>query len=115
MSDTAHPSPLAHSVRSHRALTIAALLALAATAAVVLALVLGGDSPQNTDSAAGVQAQSTLRPDAGPQESSVAAAVGAPPSVSPDESHIAASVSGTPAQPSIGPDESSTAAAVSGR
>ena len=82
-------------VRAHRAAVLAALLALAATVALVLVLAIGQESGTATESVA-PGAQEALRPDGGPEESGVAASVGSRSS-------------------STGPDESRTAAAISGR
>ena len=72
---------------------LAGLLALVATAAVVLVLVLGGGSSQDAGSL-DAQAQPSLRAGGGPEESGVAATLGSRPAGGPDESSTAASISG---------------------
>src|SRR5919106_2976280 len=91
MSHLTHPKvQTSHHIKSHRLFAIAALLALVATAAVVLALALAGNSP--TSSTAETP-QAALRVDGGPEESSLAAAIGSQPSAAgPDESNIAVAI-----------------------
>jgi hypothetical protein len=118
-------------VRAHRIVVLSALLALLATAAVVLVLTIGDESSIRTSSAA-EQAQPALRSDGGPDESAVAASVGSRPSAIPHEGRIASAIAGgttratggpdesrvasSLSQPrSAGPDESKTAASISGR
>ena len=104
-------------VRPRRAVWLTALVALAAAAAVVLILALDGGSSSESASVS-AKDQPVLRADQGPEETSVAAAVGSPAAAGPDESRIAASVgSGSPTSSPTGsgPDESRTAASVSGR
>jgi hypothetical protein len=87
-------SQLTHSLnfRAHTRLVVAALLALAATAAVVLVLAIGGDSIES------VAAPSTPAQASGPNESNTAAAISgqasSAPAAGPDESRVAASISG---------------------
>ena len=93
MSQVTQPSTaLRAHVPSRRAVWIGAVLALAALAAVVLVLALGGGESPHHATAAGVQSQAALRTDGGPEESGVAAAVGARPAAGPDESRIAAAI-----------------------
>ncbi|MEA2274785.1 MAG: hypothetical protein QOI98_3493 [Solirubrobacteraceae bacterium] len=98
-----------------RAVWIGAVLALAALGAVVLVLALGGREPSHHAAGARVQPQAALRTDGGPEESGVAAAVGARPAAGPDESRIAAAISGGARPASSGPDESRIAAAIAAR
>jgi hypothetical protein len=106
MSHVMHPHiPLSAQVRAHRLIALTALLALMATAAVVLVLALGGGSTADPVAAGGVQP--ALRVHGGPDESSVAAAVGSRP--------VAASPGSGPAPATARPDESAIAAAISGR
>ena len=120
MSHVTQPALSARSqLRAHWIAALSALLALLATAAVVLVLAIDGGSSGAGSSVAQHQ-QPALRADGGPDETGVAAAVGAQsaPSAGPDESAIAASISRTApvAQDFSGrPDESSVAAAVAGR
>ncbi len=89
MSQLTHPSvALPARIRSHRVALLAAVLALAATVAVVLVLSLGGEST---------------------------APVTNTPITHPDESGVAAAISGASSQSSPRPDESSVAASISGR
>jgi hypothetical protein len=82
---------LTDQIRAHGRVAIAALLALAATAAVVLVLALGGESADSVGTA--------------PAATQVSG---------PDESHVAAAVAArSTGSRSSGPDESRTAAAVS--
>jgi predicted metal-binding membrane protein len=91
MSHLAHPTTSFRSqVKAHRLTWLAALMALAATAAVVLVLAL--DDGTTTTASVSPGSQPALRAGGGPSES-----------------HTAASVAGAPA----GPDEAATAAAVS--
>lgn len=102
-------------VRAHRRIALAALLALFATAAVVLVLAAGDSA--STDSV-GDRPVSAVRADGGLEESAVAATIGSQPSVGrPDESGIAAAI-GSSSKASLvpsRPDESAVAAAISGR
>ena len=98
-------------MRSGRTVLLGALLALAASAAVVLILTLGNESSDTT----AVSAQApALRSDGGPEETGVAAAVKSRPAPGPDESRIAASIGTSSPQVSSGPDESRIAASVGG-
>src|SRR4051812_47545946 len=116
MSQVTHPTFSTRSqLRAHKVAALSALIALLATAAIVLVLAIdGGSSGPGTSAAA--RPQPALRADGGPDESAVAATVGsqAAPSAGPDEAAVAATV-GSQAAPSAGPDESAVAAAVSGR
>jgi len=82
---------LAGQIKAHGRLALAATLALLATGAVVLVMAIGGDSPSSNTAAGAVPA-----PASGPTESTVAAAVAGAASGStvsgPDESRIAANV-----------------------
>jgi hypothetical protein len=113
MSHAAHPSPqLRATLAAHRVALLAALLALLATAAVVLVLAVDSD-PASTPAVD--QPQPAARVDGGPEESSVAASVGTRPvAVGPDESTVAAAVASGRETPAARPDESSAAAAISG-
>jgi hypothetical protein len=113
---THHKIQFGAQIRAHRMLVLAALLALLATAAVVIALAWG-DS-QSTSSVSD-QPASAVRSDGGPEETAVAASVGSRSVVRPDESKVAAAIGRapeptTPAQASR-PDESGVASAISGR
>jgi hypothetical protein len=94
----------------------AALLALAAVAAVVLVIALTGET-QNPPAVSVQSSQPTLRVDGGPEESGVAAAVGAQRVSGPSESTVAAAI-GTRAPHGVAtsaPDESRVAAAIGAR
>ena len=101
-------------IRAHRMLVLAALLALVATAAVVIALAWG-DS-QSTSSVSD-QPVPAVRGDGGPEETAVAASVGSRSAVRPDESKVAAAISQAPAPTAPAqvsrPDESGIASAIS--
>jgi hypothetical protein len=122
MSQIANVTPGGHRsaavathVHAHRPVVLAALLALVATAALLLVLALSDDPP--TSSVAD-RSQPALRSDGGPGESAVAAAIGSQaPAVRPDESAVAAAIGSAAEQSptSDRPDESVTAAVVSGR
>ena len=101
MSQVTYPK-VQVAVRHHWVLVLSALLALAATIAVVLVISIGSES---------TGAQAISEPVSGPNESNVAAAVGARPSPAPDESSIASSVGSGQSQPS-GPSESSIASSL---
>lgn len=114
MSHVTHPRlHPAGWVRAHRLIALAALLALLATAAVMLVPTIGGNS--SISSVADHPAPAVR---SGPDESVVAAAVGSQPSViRPDESRIAAAI-GSASEGSISPtrpDESTVASAIYGR
>jgi len=130
MSQLTQPISAKEQLRAHWALALSALLALAATVAVVLVLAIEGGSSETTTAAQ--QTQPAVRSDGGPDESAVAASVGARPSPGPSESSIAAAVGGSstsgywesvdprssyqPASADAGrPDESRIAASISGR
>jgi hypothetical protein len=111
MSQVTQPSTAPHAhVGPRRAVWIGAMLALAALGAVVLV----GESSHHAGAAA-VQPQAVLRTDGGPEESGVAAAVGARPAAGPDESRIASAISGGSRPAASGPDESRIAAAIAAR
>jgi hypothetical protein len=114
MSMLSYPSAPLTRIREHRLLTVAALLALIATSAVVLALAIGHDT--STTSTVD-KPEAAIRADGGPEETGVAAAVAGQPTVAgPDESRIASAIgSGRESAPTVPrPDESAVAAAVSG-
>jgi hypothetical protein len=121
MSQVTHsPIPLRTQLRSHWIVAVSALLALLATAAVVLVLVLDNES-RDTGGSVAQSSHSALRSDGGPDESSVAASVGSAPkaevpesSAYVSESRIAASLS-TATEPQPRPDESRIAASIAGR
>ena len=97
MSQLTHPPvSLTDRARAHRVALIAALLALAATTALVLVLAIGSDSEPTPDVV--TPAQQSVRPDGGPDESNVASAVGpredSAPATRPDESNVASAISG---------------------
>jgi hypothetical protein len=95
MSQVTQPTiSLPTHARPRRVVWLGALLALAAGAAVVLVLALGSESPDNAAPVA-AQAQPSLRSDSGPEETSVATAVGSQPVLGPDESRTATAVSGS--------------------
>ena len=113
MSQLTHPKPqLTADARSHRRVVLAALLALAATVAVLLVLAIADNQSMSSVGDRGV------RTDGGPEESAVAAAVGSQPTlVRPDESTVAATIGSTrePAPAPVRPDESAVATAIAGR
>lgn len=114
MSQVSHPTiSIRTQLRAHQIAWLAALLALVATATVVLILAIDGG--QSTTNSVTGQPQPALRSDGGPNESSVAASVGSRPSTGPSESRIAASIGGGTVRPTGGPDEAATAASISGR
>lgn len=116
MSHVAQPKlQVPGQLRKHRLVALAALLALVATVAVVLVLAITDD--RSTSSVADLS-QPVARTDGGPDESSVAAAIGSQPTVvRPDESRIAAAIGSArePASTTARPDESAVASAISGR
>lgn len=85
-------------LRTHWILALSALLALLATAALVLVLAIDRDSSQT--STAVQQSQPALRADGGPDESAVAASVGSRTSAGPSESSVAAAIGNSTAQQS---------------
>ena len=131
MSQLTQPISVREQLRAHWVLALSALLALAATIAVVLVLALEGGSSVTTTAAQ--QSQPAVRSDGGPDESSVAASVGPGLSPAPSESTIAAAVAGSfpsgywqsadprssyqpaPAENTGRPDEAAIAASISGR
>jgi hypothetical protein len=70
MSQLTHPIV---TFRSHRAVVVATLLALAATMAIVLVLAIGGSSNDASSTPANPSAQPGVRYDGGPEEGSSAA------------------------------------------
>lgn len=104
------PSVAAH-LRAHRLIALAALLAIFATAGVVLVLTVREGASTSSVSRQSVPA---ARADGGPAESGVAAAVGSRPTTGPDESQSAAAIGGSSPQVSSGPSESRIAPAVAG-
>lgn len=121
MSQVTHPAhpkvQFGAQLRAHRRLVLAALLALLATAGVVLALALSENQSTTTVSD---QPAPAVRGDGGPEETAVAASVGSRSAGRPDESTVAAAI-GASSQPPVSaakasrPDESGVAAAISGR
>ena len=117
MSQVTHPrtSLPVPAARPSPRVWLGALVALVAlVAAVALILALGGESSDN-GARVGVQAESALRPDGGPEETTAAAAIGSRPSPIPDESRIVAAIGTSTPKASGGPDESRIAAAIAGR
>lgn len=116
MSHLSYPNaPLSERIRAHRLLTLATLLALLATAAIVLAIAID-QNPSTTSTVD--RHQAAIRADGGPEETGVAAAIAEQAIVAaPDESEIASAIgSGRESAPSARrPDESAVAAAISGR
>lgn len=111
MSQLTHSRlPIPSQLVSTRAAWMAALLALVASAAIVLVIALGDGAEKAAP--ASVQSQPSLRADAGPEESGVAAAVGSRPAPAPSESAIAASIGTATPQGASSPDESRVAAAI---
>ena len=94
MSQLTQPISVRQQLRAHWVLALSALLALAATIAVVLVLAIEGGSSETTT--AGQQSQPAVRSDGGPNESAVAASVGSRPSPAPSESAIAAATGSRP-------------------
>ena len=130
MSHATHPKPeLSPHVRSYRPVVLAALLALIAMIAVLVVLAIADD--QSTSSVF-ERPEQAVRADGGPEETAVAARIGAalrggsamrvtagsqPAVARPDESAIAAAI-GSPraaAPTPLRPDESTVAASISGR
>jgi hypothetical protein len=115
MSHVAQPKlQVPGQLRKHRLVALAGLLALAATVAVVFVLAIADN---RSTSSVDDRPQPVTRTDGGPEESSVAAAIGSQPTViRPDESRIAAAIGSAPepAPAPARPDESTVAAAISG-
>ena len=123
---TSHTTTLRSQVRDHRIVAISALLALFATAAVVLVLAIDGGSSDSSPVAQ--RSQSALRSDGGPEESAVAGSLQAPKTADipaaktdalgiPSPSAAArAAADGVPGLTTWDgrPDESRTAAAIAG-
>ena len=115
MSQLTHPRISVPTLtRPRHTAWLGALLALAATTAIVLILALGNES-SDTATPVSVQAQPSVRSDGGPEETSIAASVGTRPAVRPDESRVAAAIGASSPQVASRPDESVTAASISGR
>jgi hypothetical protein len=93
MSQLTQPISVKEQLRAHWVLALSALLALAATAAVVLVLAIEGGSSETTTVAQ--RSQPAVRSDGGLDESAVAASVGSRMSPAPSESTIAAAVAGS--------------------
>lgn len=113
MSQLSYPRAPLTRIRGHRLLALAALLALVATAAVLLALAIGQDSSSTSPLD---RHQAAIRADGGPEESGVAATVAGQSAVAaPDESKIAAAIGSDGGSTSTAPrhDESDVAAAIS--
>ena len=91
-----------------RAAWIGALLALTAAIVVALVIALGEDDSPPVDT----QVLPALRTDGGPEESAVAAAIGARPASAPSESAVAAAIGAGARQAAARPSESRVAAAV---
>ena len=109
MSQATQSLSLRHQLSAHRALAVSALLALLATAAVVLALTIDVGTTQ-TSAPAGLSTHPRYLSNGVLAESAVSAARTSP---GPDESAIAASI-GSASEPATDarPDESRTAAAI---
>jgi uncharacterized membrane protein YdfJ with MMPL/SSD domain len=116
MSHLANPTrPPILQLPSRRRLWVFAALVLAATAALVLVLSLGGSTADQASPVSAVT-QPSVRADGGPDESTVATAVvGRPTAVRPEETAVAAAIGSSPVETERRPDESRVAAAVSGR
>ena len=99
MSQVTHPAhpkvQFGAQLRAHRRLVLAALLALLATAGVVLALALSENQSTTTVSD---QPAPAVRGDGGPEETAVAASVGSRSAGRPDESTVAAAIGAGPAR-----------------
>lgn len=117
MSQLTHPKlQFGAQLRAHRLIALAALLALLATAAVVIALALGDSQSTST---VGDQPVAAARPGGGPEESAVAASVGSRSVPRPDESRVAAAIGAapepTPPATAGRPDESAVASSIAAR
>ena len=91
MSQPTQSLPLRRQLSAHRVVAISALLALLATAAVLLVLAIDGGS-SHTGSPVAHRFQPAARSDGGPEESAVAASVGSPTSAGPDENRTAVAI-----------------------
>ena len=113
MSQATQSLPRWHQLSAYRIAVVSALLALLATAAVVLVLAIDGGATQ-TSAPAGQSTHPAYRSDGGPEESATAASVGSRTGVGPDESSIAATIgsAGEPAPAAGRPDENKIAATV---
>ena len=133
MSQFSHPtSSIRTQVQAHRMVWFGAVLALLATAAVVMILAIDNDTSTSSVAepvtparasdgyATAASSRSIAGQEVRPSESRIAASVGGAgevrPTGGPDESSVAASLSKSPSQPRhAGPDEAATARAISGR
>jgi hypothetical protein len=112
MSQATQSVPLRHQLAAHRLLAVSALLALLATAAVVLVLTIDGGSTR-TSAAAGQSTHPRVLWNGRPAESAVTAPAASQTSAGPDESRIAASIGSTGEPATAGrPDESGIAATI---
>jgi hypothetical protein len=91
MSQATQSLPLKHHLSAHRVLAVSALLALLATTAVVLVLTIGGVSTQ-TSAPAGQSSHPRSVWNGRPFGSPAVAPVNSRPSAGPDESSIAAAI-----------------------
>jgi hypothetical protein len=117
---TQHPAVVLRSqYRNLRTLLVIAMIAVVGLTAAVVILAIDDDGVGTSLGSAPIAANPTgaARSDGGPEESAVAASVGAQPTVAgPNESHVAAAIgSGGGTTATGGPDESVVAGAVSGR
>ena len=117
---TQHPAVVLRSQYRHlRTLLVIAMIAVVGLTAAVVILAIDDDGVGKSLGSAAIAANPTgaARSDGGPEESAVAASVGAQPTVAgPNESHVAAAIgSGRGMTPTGRPDESVVASAVSGR
>ena len=102
MTQASQSLPFKRQLAAHRRIALSALLALLATAAVVLVLTIDGESTPTSASATHSD-HPALRADGGPEESATAASVGGPSSAGPDESTTAAAIGSTAgSSPKIG-------------
>lgn len=117
MSHVGHPTlSTRRQLRAPWIVALSGLVALLAATAVALVLMIDGGA--STASSRVASPQAAVRSDGGPDESAVAASVGAQPSSVPRKAAIAASIrqGAGPYQPaSDRPDESTVAASISGR
>ena len=118
---TQHPAVVLRSQYRHlRTLLAIAMIAVVGLTAAVVILAIdddGGTSLRSAGQAITANPTSAARSDGGPEESAVAASVGAQPTVAgPNESHVAATIGfGHGTTPTGGPDESVVAGGVSRR
>jgi hypothetical protein len=92
MSQATQSIPLKHQLSAHRVLAVSALLALLATAAVVLVLTIDGGST-HTRAAAGQSTHPRVLWNGRPAESRIAAAIGSASDASPKVGEIKVSPS----------------------